>query len=103
MTMPQGWPFQIPLLRLARPYARNAAVPATWKTAQKGSPCATTRGCACAVTYATTIPMITQYANHIARNLGRTGGPGGNTVIIPMGPCLYFSNMAGDFMSFGLQ
>ncbi len=27
-----------------------------------------------------------------------TGGPLGNTVIIPTGPCLYFSIKAGDFI-----
>src|SRR5712691_2417170 len=33
------------------------------------------------------------------RNFGMAGGPLGNTVIIPTGPCLYFSIMASDFIS----
>ena len=32
-----------------------------------------------------------------------TGGPPGNTVIIPTGPCLYFSITTGDFISSALE
>src|SRR5438105_10178605 len=92
------WPFQIPLLRFPRPYARKAAVPATRNTTGYCAPGGTVRP----VRYATKSPTTRQKPNHIARNFGMAGGPLRKMVMVPTGPCLYFSVIAGDFLSLGV-